>query len=154
MDRTAWIVVALCVIGLVLWEIYLSKQMTPRPARVTAAPGQASPTATPQIVVVSPSPTPEAALKPAEAVPSFAEKIETLRNSDVELRLTNRGGGISEAVMLNHIGEGDKRVILKSPKQTPIGAIVEKPAAPALSEFALSRDADGSVRCERATPDG
>ena len=154
MDRTAWIVVALCVIGLFLWQIYLAKQMTPQAAPGTAQPGQASPTATAAISPVSPSPTPEAPAKPAEAVPSFAEKIETLRNSDVELRLTNRGGGISEAVMLNHIGEGDKRVILKSPKQTPIGAIVEKPAAPALSEFALSRDADGSVRCERATPDG
>ncbi|PYL08864.1 MAG: hypothetical protein DME33_06135 [Verrucomicrobia bacterium] len=154
MDRTAWIVVALCVIGLVLWEIYLSKQMTPRPARVTAAPGQASPTATPQIVAVSPSPTPEAATKPAEAVPSFAEKIETLRNSDVELRLTNRGGGISEAVMLSHIAEDNKRVILNSPKQTPIGAILDQPATPALPEFTLSRDSDGSVRCERATPEG
>src|SRR5438445_8725963 len=154
MDRTAWIVVALCVIGLVLWEIYLSKQMTPRAARVTAAPGQASPTATPQIVTVSPSPTPEAALKPAEAVPSFAEKIETLRNSDVELRLTNRGGGISEAVMLNHIAEDNKRVILNSPKQMPIGAILHQPATPALPEFTLSRDPDGSIRCERAMPEG
>ena len=154
MDRTAWIVVALCVIGLVLWEIYLSKQMTPRAARVTAAPGQASPTATPQIVTVSPSPTPEAALKPAEAVPSFAEKIETLRNSDVELRLTNRGGGISEAVMLNHIAEDNKRVILNSPKQMPIGAILDQPATPALPEFTLSRDPDGSIRCERAMPEG
>jgi len=32
----------------------------------------------------------------AEPTPSFSEKIETLRNADVELRLTNRGGGIKE----------------------------------------------------------
>ena len=38
MDRTAWIVVALCVIGLVLWEIYLAKQMAPKPAPVGGAP--------------------------------------------------------------------------------------------------------------------
>jgi hypothetical protein len=31
-------------------------------------------------------------------VPTFAEKVETLRNSDFELRFTNRGGGIAEAL--------------------------------------------------------
>ena len=155
MDRTAWIAVALCVIGLLVWEIYLAKQMAPRPAPVNVAPGQASPTATPAIVSASPLPTPVAEAAPSTSpTPSFAEKIETLRNSDVELRLTNRGGGISEAVMLNHIAEGDRRVILNSPKQTPIGAIIDQPTAPSLPEFTLSRDAEGSVRCERATSDG
>jgi YidC/Oxa1 family membrane protein insertase len=154
MDRTAWIVVAVCVIGLFLWQIYVAKQMTPQPAAGTAPPGQAPPTATAAMLPVSPSPTPEATAKPIEPVPSFAEKIETLRNSDVELRLTNRGGGIAEAVMLNYIGEGDKRVTLNSPKQTPIGAIVDQPATPTLPEFTFSRDAEGSIRCERAAPDG
>src|SRR5213080_2661537 len=91
MDRTAWIVVALCVIGLVGWQIYIAKQMPPRPARVNAASGQASPTATPKVFEASPPPAaPETTPKTAEPAPSFAEKIETLRNSDVELRLTNR----------------------------------------------------------------
>src|SRR5215510_16332966 len=101
MDRTAWIVVALCVVGLVLWEFYLAKQMAPRPASVPAAPGQPSPTATPAMLAASPSPlaTPEASPQGSESVPSFPEKTESLRNSDVELRLTNRGGGIGEAVV-------------------------------------------------------
>src|SRR6266513_4074856 len=112
MDRTAWIVVALCVVGLVVWEMYLAKQMAPRPAPVTAAPGQTSSTATPAILAPSPSPiaTPEAAPEAAESIPSFAEKVEGLRNSDVELRFTNRGGGIAEAVLFNHIGADDQRV--------------------------------------------
>src|SRR5215831_507997 len=116
MDRTAWIVVALCVVGLVLWEMYLAKQMAPRPAPVTASTGQASPTVTPAILAPSPSPlaSPEAAPQGAESVPTFAEKLETLRNSDVELRFTNRGGGIAEAVMFNHIAEKSKRVTLNS----------------------------------------
>src|SRR6267143_7136898 len=101
MDRTAWIVVALCVIGLVVWEIYLAKQMAPRPAPVGVAPGQTSPSPTPAILAPSPSPTPVGETAPSsEPTPSFAEKIETLRNSDVELRLTNRGGGIKETVLL------------------------------------------------------
>src|SRR5438552_2935070 len=156
MDRTAWIVVALCVVGLVVWEMYLAKQMAPRPAPVTASPGQTSPTATPAILAPSPSPlaTPEAAAQPSEPVPTFAERVETLRNSDVELRFTNRGGGIAEAVMFNHIAEDAKRVTLNSPKHTPIGAMVDDPAKPALSEFTLVRESDSSIRCERATPDG
>src|SRR5437016_4139376 len=51
MDRTAWIVVALCVVGLVVWEIYLVKQTPPRPAPVGVAPGQSSPTTPEQIVI-------------------------------------------------------------------------------------------------------
>ena len=89
-----------------------------------------------------------------ETVPTFAEKVETLRNSDVELRLTNRGGGITEAVMLSHIAEDAKRVVLNSAKHMPIGAMVDDPAKPVLPEFTLSRESESSIRCERATPDG
>ena len=156
MDRTAWIVVALCVVGLVVWEMYLAKQMAPRPAPVTATPGQTSPAATPAILAPSPSPlaSPEAAPQGAESVPTFAEKVETLRNSDVELRFTNRGGGIAEAVIFNHVAEDAKRVTLNSPKHMPIGAMVDDPAKPVLPEFTLLRESDSSIRCERAMPDG
>jgi len=156
MDRTAWIVVGLCVIGLVVWEFYLAKQMAPRPVPVSGASRQASATAIPAIVAASPSPmaTPESAPTSLESVPSFTEKIETLRNSDVELRLTNRGGGITEAVMLNQIAEDAKRVLVNSPKHTPIGAIIDDPAKPALPEFTLSHQSDGSISCERTAPGG
>jgi YidC/Oxa1 family membrane protein insertase len=156
MDRTAWIVVALCVVGLVVWEVYLAKQMAPRPAAIAARSAQPSPTATPPIVGASPSPlaTPESPPSDTESIPTFAEKLETLRNSDFELRFTNRGGGIAEAVMFNHIAEDAKRVILNSPKHMPVGAIIDDPAKPVLSEFILTRESDTSIRCERTTPDG
>ena len=153
MDRTAWIVVGLCVIGLVVWQIYVAKQMPqPRPAPVNAASGQASPTATPKVFEASPTPaTPEGTPKSAEAVPSFAEKIETLRNSDVELRLTNRGGGIKEAVLLKQIAEKGQRVVLNSAQTAPIGAIIEQPSAPALHEFTASTESNSVVQFERTT---
>src|SRR5205823_2202857 len=156
MDRTAWIVVALCVVGLLLWEFYFAKQMAPRPAPVTAASGHASPTPSLAVRVPSPSPlaTPEALPQGVETAPIFAEKVEALRNSDVELRLTNRGGGIAEAVMLSHLAEDAKRVVLNSAKHIPIGAMVDDPAKPVLPEFVLSRESESSIRCERATPDG
>ena len=155
MDRTAWIAIILCVIGLVVWEWWVAKQ-TPRPRLPTSA--QLSPAPTPlagsspsAVPLTASSPPPAATGTPApEATPAFAEKIETLRNDDVELRLTNRGGGIREAVLLNHIGQGGDRLVINSKDQPPIGAMVEQPNSPKFDEFTLIREADGSLRCERA----
>jgi len=154
MDRTAWIAVTLCVIGLVLWEFYLAKQMPPKRAPVNA-PAQASAVPT---LTASPSAPPLAsapatALKPEEAPPSFPEKIETLRNSDVELRLTNRGGGIKEAVLLKQVAEKGQRVVLNSQECAPIGAIIEQPSAPELPEFTASPQSNSAVQFERTTPE-
>src|SRR3989441_7699659 len=149
MDRTAWIVVTLCVIGLILWEVYQAKQTPPRPAPVNVSPGRASPTAT----IASPTPpaAPEVAPNAAEPVPSFPEKIEALRNSDVELHLTNRGGGIKEAVLLKQVAEKGQRVVLNSAESAPIGAITEQPSASALPEFTVSAESDSAVQFERTT---
>jgi YidC/Oxa1 family membrane protein insertase len=153
MDRTAWIVVALCVVGLVVWEIYLVKQTPPRPAPVGAAPGQSSPTTTPAILAPSPTPVAEATPSSGESVPSFAEKIETLRNSDVELHLTNRGGGIKDAVLLKQVAEKGQPVIVNSDKSAPIGAFIEQPSSPTLAEFTASPESDSAVRFESTTPE-
>ncbi len=147
MDRTAWIVVTLCVIGLVGWEWWTIKNAPPRPVAV------ASPTPAPAINA-SATPSSPASVVPiatpaTEAAPAFTEKTEVVRNDDVELHLTNRGGGISEAVLLNQLGQGDQRVVLNSKDQTPIGAIIDQPASPKLEEFTLVREPDGGVRCER-----
>src|SRR5207247_9565335 len=155
MDRTAWIVVTLCVIGLIAWYIYVGKQMPPaRPSTATASPtpppvAEASASARPYL---SPSPVPTPT--PVQPGRTFPENIETLRNADVELPLTNRGGGIKEVILLDQIAKDDKRVILNSAQEMPIGAIVDQPAPPTLPEFALSRGPDGSVRCERALQEG
>src|SRR5205814_230569 len=153
MDRTAWIAVALCVVGLVLWELYLVKQTPPRRAPVPTGPQQISPSPT-GAASGSTSPVvaaPAIPSKAAETAPSFPEKIETLRNSDVELRLTNRGGGIKEAVLLKQIAEKGQRVVLNSDQGAPIGAILEQPSAPMLSEFTASTESNSVVRFERTT---
>src|SRR4029453_17835509 len=153
MDRTAWIAVALCVIGLVLWELYLAKQAPPRRAPLAAGSEQVSPiptaagsASTPPVVAAPAIPS-----KAAETTPSSPEKIETLRNSDVELRLTNRGGGIKEAVLLKQVAEKGQRVVLNSAENAPIGTLVEQPSAAALSEFTASVESDSAVRFERTT---
>src|SRR5919204_5202536 len=129
MDRTAWIVITLCVVGLVLWEIYISKQMQQARPAMSPAPTAAPLSPTP-LVAASPAPFPSppaaaAAATPAAAAAPFAEKTETLRNADVELRLTNRGGGIAEVVLLNHKAEQNRRVVLNSAERTPIGALID-----------------------------
>src|ERR1043166_3166458 len=98
MDRTAWIVVILCVIGLVVWEWWIARQAPPRPSTIAASPTPAASIAAasaPPGLAPLASPLPVATPPSGEPVPAFAEKIEVLRNADVELRLTNRGGGIS-----------------------------------------------------------
>ncbi|PYK64880.1 MAG: hypothetical protein DME50_11180 [Verrucomicrobia bacterium] len=155
MDRTAWIVVSLCVIGLIAWYIYIGKQMPhPRPSTISASPSAPPPVATPSpspslYFPPSPIPTPT----PVQSAPTFPEKIETLRNADVELRLTNRGGGIKEAVLLNQIAEQGERVVLNSAGSAPIGAIIEQPASPVLPEFTISGSSSSAVQFERTTPE-
>src|SRR6266536_317701 len=153
MDRTAWIAVSLCVVGLVLWELYLVKQTPPRRAPVPTAPQQISPVPTTAGSASAPPAVAAPAIpsKAAETAPSFPEKIETLRNSDVELRLTNRGGGIKEAVLLKQVAENGQRVVLNSAESAPIGALIEQPSAPALPEFTASSESDSVVRFEHTT---
>jgi len=153
MDRTAWIVVALCTLGLIGWYIYVGKQSQQLRQQHLAVAGSPTPpvsvSATP---AAFPSPAVTASATPApQTGPEFAEKTETLRNDDVELHLTNRGGGIAETVLLNQIASQDdqRRVVLDSKEQIPIGAIIEQPNAPRLDEFNLSREPDGGIKCER-----
>ena len=160
MDRQAWIAVTLCVIGFVALQVYNAKHLPLPPVPAAASPtpaaapeNQATPTAS-QATAVSPSPGATPTPVPAASIAPFAEKTEALRNEDVELRLTNRGAGISEAVLLKHTIENGQPVVLNSPDHTPIGAIIEQPAAPALPEFEIVRGDDGSVQFDRKTPEG
>src|SRR3954447_18744662 len=98
MDRTAWIVVAFCIAGLVLWEVYSFKQVQQaRPVGLaspaaTASPAVASPgplTSTVTPTAATPSPNPPAPVQPSPSAASFAEVTDTIRNSDLELHLTN-----------------------------------------------------------------
>ncbi len=159
MDRQAWIAITLCVIAFFGLQVYNAKHAPPPRVQAAASP-EASPTAESTAAApsasVAPAPAPalSATPSPAESVPAFTEKSETLRNSDVEFRLTNRGGAISEVVLLNHTAENGQRVVLNSVDRPPIGAIIEQPEAVALPEFVIARQADGSVQFERKNPEG
>ncbi len=153
MDRTAWIAVSLCVIALVAWEVYVARQVQPRPVQQTFLSSPVASVA--PVAVASPAaiegsnPTPPG---PTPAV-NFAEHTETLSNNDVELRLTNRGGAISEILLLNHTAEIDQRVVLNAGQRVPIGAIVTDPSSAELPEFTTVPSANGLVQFHRTTPE-
>jgi YidC/Oxa1 family membrane protein insertase len=158
MDRTAWMVVALCIIGLVLWEVYSFRQVQPRPVPSATSATTASPRLTPSGTTppvppsASPSPLVQSSPSTAPTVEPFPEVTDTLRNSDLELHLTNRGGGIARAVLLNHLAEQDRRVTLNSEEHPPIGAVVSDPNAPLLSEYKMRREGE-TVLFEAASPE-
>ncbi|HKR54200.1 MAG TPA: membrane protein insertase YidC [Chthoniobacterales bacterium] len=156
MDRTAWIAVILCVLGLFAWQIWTSRQAAPRPAAATtpspAGPGISATPAASAAATVAAQPAVGSTAAPSATPLPFAERTETLRNSDVELHFTNRGGGIAQAILLNYPAEHDESVTLNSPARLPIGAIIDDPATPLLPEYTIARAGD-AVTLEYATPE-
>ena len=156
MDRTAWIAVTLCVLGLFAWQIWTSRQAIPRPAVATtsspAVPGMSATPAASVTATVAAQPAVGATPTPSATPVPFVERTETLRNSDVELQFTTRGGGIAQAILPNYPAEHDESVTLNSPARLPIGAIIDDPAAPVLPEYAIARDAN-TVTLEYVTPE-
>jgi YidC/Oxa1 family membrane protein insertase len=146
MDRTAWIVVGLCLIALVGWEWWIAKQTPPRPTPVsstaTPVPTVAQPEVNPAPAATIALATPSATPSPAATIPPAEVKIERLVNADVELDLTNAGGGIAKATLRSHKAEGDTPVVLNVQSAIPIGAIVENPEAPEVQKFDVARMED------------
>jgi YidC/Oxa1 family membrane protein insertase len=178
MDRQAWIAVTLCIIALIVWQVYVVKHPAPIPAKALASPTPAvgrdsvepkasaassassapsqtaaapgSTESTPTGTGISPN---ESTAPPTPTAVPFVEKTTTLRNPDLELLLTNRGGGIAEAILPKHKGENGAPVKLNARQRLPIGAIIEKPATPALDEFSIV-PGQGVVQFERLLPGG
>jgi YidC/Oxa1 family membrane protein insertase len=135
MDRKGIIGMALAVVGLVLWQIYYTRE-TQRVVRAqeeanrqaAAAAARAAPVTQPPVLTAPPveavaATRPDDAVAPAE--PVLAEKIEKLASSSVEYSFTNRGGGIASARLLRHVAEKDARVVLNEFGSIPIGAVTE-----------------------------
>jgi YidC/Oxa1 family membrane protein insertase len=155
MDRQAWIAVTLCIVGLILWEVYSVQHPSPAPARVTATPASSAlPSASGETPTPTPAAIPSASPNEATSTPTpFVEKTATLKNRDLELLMTNRGGGIAEAVLPKHKAESGGHVKLSDPHRLPIGAIVDTPAAPVLNEFSIASGTT-SIEFERTLGNG
>jgi YidC/Oxa1 family membrane protein insertase len=96
MDRKAWIVITLCIVGMVIngWWMFTrppAPQVSPPP------PAGTTPGATPETPATGT--TPAAAVTPATA-PKPEEKVE-LKNEVATYTFTTKGGGIAEVVLLD-----------------------------------------------------
>ncbi|HJT45765.1 MAG TPA: membrane protein insertase YidC, partial [Chthoniobacterales bacterium] len=103
-----------------------------------------SPTlSTPGTAPAASAPAATTAPSPAATIPPDEVKLERLSNPDVDLDLTNVGGGIGKATLRHHKAEGDQPVVLNEHSNTPIGAIIENPESLALQKWDVARFENG-----------
>ncbi|MGI8891482.1 MAG: membrane protein insertase YidC, partial [Chthoniobacterales bacterium] len=145
--------------------VYMVKHPAPVPPKVAASAkpvATAAGTAAPSLPAVAPGSTEsrpseasaapnDPAAAPTPSAATFVEQTAMLKNADLELLMTNRGGGIAEAVLPRHKAENGAPVKLNARQRLPIGALMEKPVAPLLEEFSMV-PGQGSVQFERALP--
>ena len=170
MDKQAWIVVTLCLVGLVSWQIYFSSKYPPLPVTPKAPPAVAGATpgtgATPAPAreslpaVTSGKPDfvddrKETGPAAAPATPAAPEQTEVVTTRQIELHFTSLGGGIADAIPLGkeHIVEDGKDIQLNHAGRIPIGALSLKPGEDTDEPYTLRREGD-KVTAERTRPDG
>lgn len=123
LDRTGWIAIILCFVGLIAWQYYYAKNQIPPPTpppKEQMAAASATPSAIPTPAPAAAAPTP---LQVESTEPSLAPRSESLGNQAAEFYFNNDTGGIEKVVLLKHIGEGSQSITLNESRQLPIGAV-------------------------------
>ncbi|MEZ5326260.1 MAG: membrane protein insertase YidC [Verrucomicrobiales bacterium] len=117
MDRTAWIAVTLCAIGMGICFYFMNTQQ-PVPLPQGAAPLE-------QQVDTDESGTADAPPAPEqpEIDPGAPELLNTIKTDNVEWVFTNKGGGISEAHLLPGLYVGDHQYVINNSPKGAIGAL-------------------------------
>jgi YidC/Oxa1 family membrane protein insertase len=149
MDRKTWIAIALCIVGLVLWQWYYNKTYGPyleqqrhaeaarRAAETARSADAASAEPAPAVAEAAPLPTPP--LRPA-AIEARSETLSAERQADFEF--SNDTGGIQTARLLLHLGENEQSIALNGDRAMPIGAIGTVPGL-AIGGFEMRADRAG-----------
>lgn len=143
LDRTGWVVVVSCGLGLALWYmLVLPKMAPPAPA---AKPGVTAPG------VVAEESKPEAPALVQEVAPPERMEVATgLRSPEAEFQFTKAGGGVADAKILDHAKElkSEERVVLNdvgrrnpADRPHPIGALGERGANWEANAFDLKFEA-------------
>ena len=157
MDRTAWIAVTCCLIGLVAWQYYFSKAYPPLPAHAPT-PVVATASANPSPALTSGRPedvTQRTEAAPAPATPSVPETRLQVTTPQLKLTFTNLGGGIAEAEPLGkeHLAEDGLNVELNHAGLIPIGALSAKAGEDATLPYEGTQEGN-TVRYTRTEPSG
>ena len=169
MDRKAWIAITLSVVGLVAWQWYISKYITPaQQAAAAAAAAAPAPSAAPAgsvpAAAVSPAGnalTPAASATPGAAAQSatppqqvMTARAESLSAEGAEFVFNNGSGGIEQVILLMHQGENQQSVSLNRDRGMPIGALGFNPGE-VFGGFEMSTDrTKGEVTFSKTAADG
>lgn len=163
MDRKAWIAITLSVVGLVAWQWYVGKYITPaQQAAAAAAAASAGHAPTPTGLASADAAPVSAASTPPGAViqsatppqPVMKARAESLAAPGAEFVFNNDSGGIEEVILLMHQGENQQSVSLNRDRGMPIGALGFTPGE-VVGGFEMSADrTKGEVTFSRTAADG
>ncbi|MCB1065646.1 MAG: membrane protein insertase YidC [Verrucomicrobiae bacterium] len=169
MDRTAWIVVTLCVAGLLGWGWWSTKEAGEYAAQQRAWQEYQQKLAAENPVVeekveAAGQPGADAAKGTGAATPSAAAPAEgdiavkelTLANDEIRVHLTNRGGGIATAELLDHQRslEADKGfVVINDRGDHVIGALSTGPKEIDQTVWEITEETDKAVTFTTVTPE-
>lgn len=164
MDRTAWIVVTLCVAGLFGWGWWSTRQ-----AEEFARQQQAWQAYQEKLAAENP-PVEKASAEDAAAVETVATATPTaggaadrevreltLANDELRVRLTNRGGGIATAELLDHqrsLDAADGYVVINERAENPIGTLSAGPGQFDRSVWEITEESAEAVAFTSETPEG
>ncbi len=150
MDRKSWIAIILSVVGLFVWQWYVSKYYppVPTPAPGTTPTAAAAPTAAPTAPVSAPTPA------PPPTAPVMAARAESLTQDGAEFVFNNDSGGIEQVILRMHKGENQQSVSLNRDRVVPIGALGFQPGE-VLGGFEMTTNPQGGEAFfSKTTADG
>ena len=159
MDRKAWIVVIMCIVGLGLWQWAYVKYYSPTPEQVAEAKRVAE-QAKASAVAATPAPTPVTAPVVAEtrvvtpAVPSVSRVETNIATGLAEFVFVSDAGGLARVELTGHLGEDGANVTLNIPEAMPIGAIGDEPGVVAGGFAPAPRDAENRAVFAGVLSDG
>ena len=168
MDRKGIIGIALAIVGIICWQIYYTREtqkaMQARREAIAAAAAAATPP--PQTSGQAASGAEQQAPAGDQTAPSVAppaapleaavpENLTKLATQTVEYSFTNLGGGIARTVLLEHVAEENRNVVLNEFGSIPIGAVTEIPGEGTNLAFTpVASPAPGEIAFERADARG
>jgi YidC/Oxa1 family membrane protein insertase len=152
MDKTAWIVVTICAIGLIFMYTRTADQVAAQQkliAEQRAAEAAANPKESAEgDASAANSSVPRAAeiVEAPRVEPNLPLEQQRLENEEAHYQFTTVGGGIDTVTLLNHRAFPEGRVILNEHGKAPIGGIVGRDNLPITPiHFQASTAADGSI---------
>jgi len=146
MDRKAWLVIILCVGGMIANGWYMVKNPPPAPPVIPPPPAVADASAPASTAPAAPGAVTAPGVTPT---PTVEEQTVKLKNELAVYTFTTRGGGIREAVLL----DTKDHVTLNTTGKAAVGAINNGPRNFEDQNYRIVSQTDRSISFEADLPD-